>query len=63
VVVLCRPSGDTLAAKTNSVVAKCRATEAGIVSRSWMGLRWTVRCRDGKHYVCSGEDVLTCAER
>ena len=63
VVALIRPSDDTLATTTNSVVTKCRATEASVVSRSWMGLRWTVRCQDGKHYVCSEADIVNCAEK
>lgn len=63
VLALCRPSNDTLAGRTNAIVARCGAVGADVTSRGWIGEHWLVRCRDGKPYACVGTDVVNCAER
>ncbi len=63
ILALCRPSDNALADRTNAVVPRCRATGADVASRGWIGEHWTVRCRDGKSYVCAGTDTVNCAER
>ena len=63
ILALCSPSDNDLAGRANSVVQRCGATGQDVTTRSWLGERWAVQCRDGKSYACSGASHVRCAER